>query len=80
MALVGSIIGLRMFFEIGLVLLMPVIYLVSRRSQLSLITVGSISGWLRIETGWVRRRRSPGEASRRNHAGLPPLDATRQSE
>ena len=29
-----------MFFEIGLVLLMPVIYLVSRRSQLSLITVG----------------------------------------
>src|SRR6476646_8815423 len=40
MALVGSIIGLPMFFEIGLVLLMPVIYLVSRRSQLSLITVG----------------------------------------
>jgi GntP family gluconate:H+ symporter len=29
-----------MFFEIGLVLLMPVIYLVARRSQLSLITVG----------------------------------------
>jgi GntP family gluconate:H+ symporter len=40
MALVGAIIGLPMFFEIGLVLLMPVIYLVSRRSQLSLITVG----------------------------------------
>ena len=40
MALVGSIIGLPMFFEIGLVLLMPVIYLVARRSQLSLITVG----------------------------------------
>jgi GntP family gluconate:H+ symporter len=29
-----------MFFEIGLVLLMPVIYLVAKRSQLSLITVG----------------------------------------
>jgi GntP family gluconate:H+ symporter len=29
-----------MFFEIGLVLLMPVIYLVSRRAQVSLITVG----------------------------------------
>ena len=29
-----------MFFEIGLVLLMPVIYLVARRSQLSLVTVG----------------------------------------
>jgi len=40
MALVGAIIGLPMFFEIGLVLLIPVIYLVSRRSGLSLITVG----------------------------------------
>jgi GntP family gluconate:H+ symporter len=40
MALVGSIIGLPMFFEIGLVLLMPVIYLVAKRSQLSLITIG----------------------------------------
>ena len=40
MALVGAIIGLPMFFEIGLVLLMPVIYLVAKRSQLSLITVG----------------------------------------
>lgn len=40
MALVGAIIGLPMFFEIGLVLLMPVIYLVARRSGLSLITIG----------------------------------------
>src|SRR3954469_870878 len=40
MALVGPIIGLPMFFEIGLVLLMPVIYLVSRRAQVSLVTVG----------------------------------------
>src|ERR1700694_4434285 len=40
MALVGAIIGLPMFFKIGLVLLMPVIYLVAKRSQLSLITVG----------------------------------------
>ena len=40
MAGVGAIIGLPMFFEIGLVLLMPVIYLVARRSQLSLIAVG----------------------------------------
>ena len=40
MALVGAIIGLPMFFEIGLVLLMPVIYLVAKRSQLSLVTVG----------------------------------------
>ncbi|MET1059991.1 MAG: gluconate:H+ symporter [Nocardioides sp.] len=40
MAGVGAIIGLPMFFEIGLVLLMPVIFLVARRSQLSLIAVG----------------------------------------
>jgi GntP family gluconate:H+ symporter len=40
MALVGAIIGLPMFFEIGLVLLMPVIYLVARRAQVSLVTVG----------------------------------------
>jgi gluconate:H+ symporter, GntP family len=40
MAAVGAIIGLPMFFEIGLVLLMPVIYLVARRSQQSVITIG----------------------------------------
>ena len=40
MALVGALIGLPMFFEIGLVLLMPVIFLVARRSGLSLISVG----------------------------------------
>jgi gluconate:H+ symporter, GntP family len=40
MAGTGAIIGLPMFFEIGLVLLMPVIYLVARRAQVSLITVG----------------------------------------
>ncbi|GAA2453614.1 gluconate:H+ symporter [Actinomadura vinacea] len=40
MALVGALIGLPMFFEIGLVLLMPVIFLVARRSGLSLIKIG----------------------------------------
>ena len=40
MAGVGALIGLPMFFEIGLVMLMPVIYLVARRSQLSVITIG----------------------------------------
>ena len=56
MALVGAIIGLPMFFEIGLVLLMPVIYLVARRSQLSLITVGipALAG-LSAMHGWCRR-------------------------
>lgn len=40
MALIGAIIGLPMFFEIGLVLVMPVIYLVARRAQVSLVYVG----------------------------------------
>jgi GntP family gluconate:H+ symporter len=40
MALVGALIGLPMFFEIGLVILMPVIFLVARRAQVSLIAVG----------------------------------------
>jgi GntP family gluconate:H+ symporter len=40
MAGVGALIGLPMFFEIGLVLLMPVIFLVARRSGLSIIKVG----------------------------------------
>jgi gluconate:H+ symporter, GntP family len=39
MALIGALIGLPMFFEVGLVLLIPVIILVARRSGLSLIRV-----------------------------------------
>ena len=39
MALIGAVIGLPMFFEIGLVLLVPVILLVTRRSKLSLMRV-----------------------------------------
>jgi GntP family gluconate:H+ symporter len=40
MAAVGALIGLPMFFEIGLVLIMPVILLISRRSGMSLISLG----------------------------------------
>jgi gluconate:H+ symporter, GntP family len=40
MAAAGALVGLPMFFEIGLVLLMPIIYLVARRAQVSLIVVG----------------------------------------
>jgi len=40
MALVGALIGLPMFFEIGLVLLIPVILLVTKRSGLPLMRVG----------------------------------------
>ncbi|MFI5954398.1 GntP family permease [Cryptosporangium sp. NPDC051539] len=39
MALVGAIIGLPMFFEIGVVLLIPVIILVARRSGLPLFRI-----------------------------------------
>jgi gluconate:H+ symporter, GntP family len=39
MALVGAIIGLPMFFEIGLVLLIPVIILTARRSGLPLMRI-----------------------------------------
>nr|WP_296772823.1 gluconate:H+ symporter [Rhodococcus sp. (in: high G+C Gram-positive bacteria)] len=39
MALVGAVIGLPMFFEIGLVLMMPVIILVARRSGQPLIRI-----------------------------------------
>ncbi|MFE2996791.1 GntP family permease [Nocardia sp. NPDC059246] len=39
MGLVGAIIGLPMFFEIGVVLLMPVILLVANRSRLPLMAV-----------------------------------------
>lgn len=39
MGLVGAIIGLPMFFEIGLVLLMPVILLVSQRSGQSIVKI-----------------------------------------
>ena len=39
MALIGGLIGLPMFFEVGLVLLIPVIILVARRSGLSRIRI-----------------------------------------
>ena len=40
MAVVGALIGLPMFFEIGLVMLIPVILLVTRRSGLPLMQIG----------------------------------------
>jgi GntP family gluconate:H+ symporter len=40
MAAIGAIIGLLMFFEIGLVLLMPVIFLVARRWGKLLVALG----------------------------------------
>ncbi len=39
MALIGALIGLPMFFEVGLVVMVPVIILISRRSHLPLMRV-----------------------------------------
>ncbi|MFT4082895.1 MAG: gluconate:H+ symporter [Nocardioides sp.] len=71
MALVGAIIGLPMFFEIGLVLLMPVIYLVARRAQVSLITVGipALAG-LSAMHGFVPPHPGPLTAIQYTHADL----------
>jgi GntP family gluconate:H+ symporter len=39
MALIGAVIGLPMFFEVGLVLLIPIIIMVARRTGVSLIKI-----------------------------------------
>lgn len=39
MALIGALIGLPMFFEVGLVLLIPVILVVARRTKISLMRI-----------------------------------------
>jgi GntP family gluconate:H+ symporter len=40
MALIAMIIGLPLFFEVGVVLLIPVIFLVARRAQTSIVRIG----------------------------------------
>jgi GntP family gluconate:H+ symporter len=40
MALIGAIIGLPMFFEIGLVLVIPVVFLVAKRTEQSIVKLG----------------------------------------
>src|SRR5689334_16543589 len=40
MALIAMIIGIPLFFEVGLVLLIPVIFLVARRAQTSIVRIG----------------------------------------
>ncbi|GAA3298823.1 gluconate transporter [Dactylosporangium vinaceum] len=40
MALIAMIIGIPLFFEVGVVLLIPVIFLVARRAQSSIVRVG----------------------------------------
>ncbi len=40
MALIAMVIGIPLFFEVGVVLLMPVVFLMARRSGLSVIKVG----------------------------------------
>ena len=71
MALVGALIGLPMFFEIGLVLLMPVIYLVARRARVSLVAVGipALAG-LSAMHGFVPPHPGPVIAIQNLHADL----------
>ncbi|MDQ2836288.1 MAG: GntP family permease [Actinomycetota bacterium] len=71
MALVGMIIGLPMFFEIGLVLLMPVILLVARRSGLPLmrIAIPALAG-LSAMHGFVPPHPGPLAAVGALHADL----------
>ncbi|HEU5267558.1 MAG TPA: gluconate:H+ symporter, partial [Jatrophihabitans sp.] len=71
MALVGAIVGLPMFFEIGLVLLMPVIVLVTRRSglPLMLIAIPTLAG-LSVMHGLVPPHPGPLVAVAAFHANL----------
>ncbi len=71
MGLVGAIIGLPMFFEVGLVLLVPVIILVARRSGLPLmrIAVPTIAG-LSAMHGFVPPHPGPLAAISAVHANL----------
>lgn len=71
MGLVGAIIGLPMFFEVGLVLLVPVIMLVARRSGLPLmrIAVPAIAG-LSAMHGFVPPHPGPLAAIAVVHANL----------
>jgi len=56
MALIAAIIGLPMFFEIGVVILVPIIVLVAARTRVPLMLVG-IRPWpvSRSSTGWSPR-------------------------
>ncbi len=63
MTLIAMIVGLPLFFEVGVVLLIPVIVLMARRSSQSIIRVGipALAG-LSSCTAWYRR--TPGRSSR----------------
>jgi GntP family gluconate:H+ symporter len=56
MAGVAALIGIPLFFEVGVVLLVPIVLLVARRTRLSVLAVG-IRHWpaCRCCTGWCRR-------------------------
>jgi GntP family gluconate:H+ symporter len=71
MAAIGAIIGLPMFFEIGLVLLMPVIFLVAKRAERSIIALGipALAG-LSAMHGFVPPHPGPLAAIQAVHADL----------
>lgn len=71
MALIAAIIGLPMFFEIGVVILVPIIVLVARRTKVSLMLVGipALAG-LSILHGLVPPHPGPVTAIEFLHADL----------
>jgi len=71
MALVAAIIGLPMFFEIGVVILVPIIVLVARRTDVSLMKIGipALAG-LSILHGLVPPHPGPVTAIQLLHAPL----------
>nr|WP_206322230.1 gluconate:H+ symporter [Streptomyces sp. HNM0575] len=71
MALIAGIIGLPLFFEVGLVLMIPVLLLVARRGNLSLIRIGipALAG-LSVMHGLVPPHPGPLAAIDSVHANL----------
>lgn len=71
MALIAAIVGLPMFFEIGVVILVPIILLVARRTRVSLMKVGipALAG-LSILHGLVPPHPGPLTAINLLHADL----------
>ena len=63
MALIAFIIGIPLFFEVGVVLLIPVVMLVARRSKLSMILVG-IPALAGLSALHGSSRRTPARSSR----------------
>ncbi len=75
MALIAAIIGLPMFFEIGVVILVPIVVLVARRTKVSLMLVGHPRPGRAL--GPARAGAAAPGADHRDRASCTPTSATR---